>query len=598
MRRACARLTVTCSNWRSVQGHIQEEIRRAEFVAVDLELTGLHMKSERFIGIDRCYSAHRDGARTFLPVQVGICAARRDPTRATPEGGCHWIFSPVSLYIFPRDSGEQHFSASTATLLFLEKCGFDFNRWVRDGIGWLRPNDEEERRRSVQQRIDEVTLLKKGAVSSSGFTSSFPTQTTTPMAPLEIPDGVDKAVVEACRAQIQDWLASTSSAPLDIPMENAFQRLLMHTVIAQEFPQVHSHSSRRGGERFLCIYKSQAEVYEEQLQSLQREMDVIDQEVGVRVLLDEITHKHVPMVGHNCFYDFLHVYQTFYGDLPESIRDFKSSWLQLFPQTLDTKYLAETHELLSSLQPPATLKGLCEFMMQAGSSGQSGAPGGPLPLSVEVNALAGVDYKLPAQGIQLGAGGQPLPGTPGAEEESDASHEAGYDALMTSLVLVHQLSQILGRKRLPWEQLDFGPPRKRASDDPRRSIAEVLPLSLNRIRLVRAQPNVVNLSGRDEADMSRHFLMSGYPASWKKWDLMKAWSPLWVGLSYVDDTSCWVIARNEADAVNLQKIYNMIEDPQFKLYTYEEYRSFQQAGNAQIALPGGEAALSSVGPAA
>ena len=24
-----------------------------------------------------------------------------------------------------------------------------------------------------------------------------------------------------------------------------------------------------------------------------------------------------------------------------------------------------------------------------------------------------------------------------------------------------------------------------------------------------------------QADMSRHFLMSGYPASWKKWDLMK-----------------------------------------------------------------------------
>mmetsp|Transcript_56890 Transcript_56890/g.99449 ORF Transcript_56890/g.99449 Transcript_56890/m.99449 type:complete len:140 (-) Transcript_56890:44-463(-) len=106
-------------------------------------------------------------------------------------------------------------------------------------------------------------------------------------------------------------------------------------------------------------------------------------------------------------------------------------------------------------------------------------------------------------------------------------------------------------------------------------MAEVLPLSLNRIRLVKAQPNVVNLSGRDEADMSRHFLMSGYPAAWKKWDLMKVWSPLWVGLSYIDDSSCWVIARNEADSVNIQKIYKMIEEPQFKLYTYEEYKAMQ-----------------------
>merc|ERR1712048_647675 len=150
---------------------------------------------------------------------------------------------------------------------------------------------------------------------------------------------------------------------------------------------------------------------------------------------------------------------------------------------------------------------------------------------------------------------------------------------MTSLVLVHQLGQILGKKRMPWGQMDFGPPRKRSSDDARRSLAEALPLSMNRIRLVRTQPNVINLSGRDEADMSRHFLMSGYPASWKKWDLMKVWSPLWVGLSYIDDSSCWVIARNEADAVNIQKIFQMIEEPLFQLQSYDEHKQAQAAAS-------------------
>merc|ERR1719468_1100937 len=152
---------------------------------------------------------------------------------------------------------------------------------------------------------------------------------------------------------------------------------------------------------------------------------------------------------------------------------------------------------------------------------------------------------------------------------------------MTSTVLIHQLGQILGKKRLPWSQLDFGPLRRRAPEDARRSLSEALPLSVNRIRLVRAQPNVVNLSGRDEADMSRHFLMSGYPPSWKKWDLMKVWSPLWVGLSYVDDTSCWVIARNEADGVALRRIFQMIEDPQFQFCTYDDYKVSQAA-----AVPG------------
>merc|ERR1719198_243795 len=191
-------------------------------------------------------------------------------------------------------------------------------------------------------------------------------------------------------------------------------------------------------------------------------MEVIDVEVGIRSIFDEITKGRKLLVGHNCFYDFLHLYQTFYGDLPESVQEFKSSWLQLFPQTLDTKYLAEAHELLTSLQPPATLKGLCEFMMQTARQSQ-GAPGSCLPLTFEVNALPGVEYPLPwVPGQVAGTGGA---GTAGGLEAADASHEAGYDALMTSLVLIHQLGHILGKKRLPWEQLDFGAPRRRGQDD-------------------------------------------------------------------------------------------------------------------------------------
>jgi len=574
MQRATVRLTATQRNWRAVRPLILEEIRKAEFVAVDLELTGLHVKSERFIGIDRCYAAHREGARTFVPVQVGICAVRREPSKSKAGGAAHWVLSPASIYVFPRDSGEQHFSVSSATMLFLNKNGFNFNEWVQNGLGWLRPAEEEERRRGVQQRIDEITRLKQ----STHKTPSANADAVPPTAPLDIPDGVDRTVVESARAEIRAWLSTDSRQPLEISMENAFQRLLMHTVIAQEFPQVYSHSSRRGTERFLCVYKSQSEVYDEQLQSLHREMEVIDSEVGVRTLLDEITRAHKPVVGHNCFYDFLHLFQTFYSDLPETIPEFKGSWLQLFPQTLDTKYLAETHELLAGLQPPATLKGLCELMLQTAAQTQ-GTPGGPLPVTFEVNALPGVEYSLPVAAPRLS---ESTDGDAEALQETDSSHEAGYDALMTSLVLIHQLAHILGKKRLPWEQIDFGPLQKRGAQDMRRCLPEVLPLSVNRIRLVKAQPNVINLSGRDEADMSRHFLMSGYPASWKKWDLMKVWSPLWVGLSYIDDTSCWVISRSEADASNIKKIYQMIEEPQFKLHTYEEYRAMQNPPQATL----------------
>mmetsp|Transcript_30140 Transcript_30140/g.54985 ORF Transcript_30140/g.54985 Transcript_30140/m.54985 type:complete len:598 (+) Transcript_30140:148-1941(+) len=589
MRRAAWRSTATTRNWHVVRPSLVEEIRRAEFVSVDLELTGLHVRPERYIGIERCYGAHREGARTFLPVQVGVCAARRVPEKSG-NGATHWVLSPGSIYVFPRgEQSERHFSVSTATLLFLHKNGFDFNDWVRQGVGWLRPSDEDERRRGIQQRIEEVLHLKKGAASAAASASSA--EELQEASPLEIPEGADREVVDTARKQIREWLVSTSTDALEVPMENAFQRLLMHTVIAQEFPQLFSHSSRRGQQRFLCVYKSQSEVYEEQLRSLQREMEVIDAEVGVRSLFDEITQGQKLLIGHNCFYDFLHLYQTFYNDLPETIQEFKASWTQLFPQTLDTKYLAEAHELLASLQPPATLRGLCEFMSQAAHQSQ-GTPGSSLPMTFEVNSLPGVDYQLPTASSHSSASSNDVGGSPSLQsedtsatiDEADSSHEAGYDALMTSLVLIHQLGHILGKKRLSWDHLEFGPIRNRPAGDVRRALSEVLPLSVNRIRLVKAQPNVVNLSGRDEADMSNHFFMTGYPAGWKKWDLMKVWSPLWVGLSWIDDTSCWVIARNQADALSLQKIYKMIEDPQFRLYTFDEYRSMQE-GSATSTRP-------------
>uniref|UniRef100_A0A7S1F3K8 Poly(A)-specific ribonuclease PARN n=1 Tax=Noctiluca scintillans TaxID=2966 RepID=A0A7S1F3K8_NOCSC len=544
---------VTSRNWHAAQPWLVEEIRRAEFVAVDLELTGLHLRSERHVGVERCYTAHRDGAQTFLPVQVGICAARRKDKSAS--GSCNWILSPGSVYIFPRESSERHFSVSKSTLTFLETNGFDFNEWVRHGVGWLRPQEELERRHGVQQRIDEVQNFKKSSLASAASNAGVE------VSPLQIPEGPDRVIVEGAREEIRAWLSSQTSSALEIPMESAYQRLLMHTVIAQEFPQVYSHSSRKGAQRYLSVYKSQSEVYDEQLRSLQREMDVIDGEVGVRSLLDEMSQGQKLLVGHNCFYDFLHLYQTFFGDLPDNLQEFKTSWLQLFPHTLDTKFLSEAHELLSGLQPPATLKGLCDFMMH--TSQNSGIVH---PMTYELNTLPGDTYQLPNSGGAVSA----------VEDEIDSSHEAGYDALMTSLVLIHQLSHIFGKKRISWDQIDFSSlPGKSV----KRTMTDVLPLALNRIRLVKAQPNVVNLSGRDEADMSRHFHMSGFPATWKKWDLMKVWSPLWVGLSWIDATTCWVIARNDNDAMHLMKIFKMMESPQFQLHTYAEYKANEPPSN-------------------
>jgi len=104
------------------------------------------------------------------------------------------------------------------------------------------------------------------------------------------------------------------------------------------------------------------------------------------------------------------------------------------------------------------------------------------------------------------------------------------------------------------------------------ALEDILNLSMNRIRLVKSQPNMINLVGLDEADMRRHFFMCEFPNTWKKWEILKVWSPVWVNISQIDDTSCWIICRNDEDVSNIELIYKMLESPQFKIHTYKEYK--------------------------
>lgn len=62
-----------------------------------------------------------------------------------------------------------------------------------------------------------------------------------------------------------------------------------------------------------CNKRSEEEVYEEQIRRLREEMQRVEDLRGVRQLLDDIAEKKLVVIGHNCFYDFLHIFQTLYG---------------------------------------------------------------------------------------------------------------------------------------------------------------------------------------------------------------------------------------------------------------------------------------------
>lgn len=64
-----------------------------------------------------------------------------------------------------------------------------------------------------------------------------------------------------------------------------------------------------------------------------------------------------------------------------------------------------------------------------------------------------------------------------------------------------------------------------------------------------------------------------------RWDICRVWSPVYVSVSPINQTACWLICRTEEDADNLKMIYNILcqGSKKFTLSTYEEYRELQAA---------------------
>ena len=446
LRRPQKHQTVSFRNWETVWPSLKTAIKEADFVSVDYELTGLHEKQdERYVGIPQSYEAHCQGVKKFIPIQLGICAAKFRDNK--------WTLTPASIYMQPRGDT---FSVSMSALSFLSSNGFNFNEWVSHGLGWLSPAEEEERRAMIQARIDEIKNIS--SADKNARTASEQPGT------VDISDPSDKILIDGIRQRIKEW-QSSGEEMMEIPIESAFQRLLAHTVISQEFPHLFSHSVRRGEERLLCIYQSQAGLLKDQQSSLELELEKLEKERKIRSIFDLISTQKIPIVGHNCFYDLLHTFHCFYGPVPPYVDQFKQKWISKFPRTFDTKYLAEANDILGGLQPPATLRGLCDFMV-AGSK----------------------DAGL----IQVS---ESVPGYDLTGEASDLSHDAGYDAMMTSQVFILQLQHILERRSLSFDLVDWnsGSP----GNSGKIAIHELLRTACNRVRLVKTQPPSINLRERE-----------------------------------------------------------------------------------------------------
>lgn len=317
--------SVTRTNFAQILPQVLEDIESSTFIALDTELTGLQLtrahKNSQMDDLITRYGKLRESVSSFGLLQVGLACFKWSASRQK------YKISAYSFYVFPSAANglqqERKFTCQLGSLTFLSEFKFDFNKAFHEGIPFITRKEE--------------AIIK----SNSAFYNSENGQQKS-QKPLILLKDEEKAIVNEVFDKIDAWLQDETENFLDLPQMNSFQRLIFYQQIPLKYGETLSITKKSNGilsvKRAALDPESRAAALEEEKQQFEK---ALEEQIGFRRVMDCIIDKRIPVIGHNCWVDFLHFYQKFIdNNLPSSLQGFKEEILKCFPKIIDTKYLA------------------------------------------------------------------------------------------------------------------------------------------------------------------------------------------------------------------------------------------------------------------
>lgn len=436
---------VTKSNFESSLADLRRHVRDADFVAIDLEMTGVTSapwrESFEFDRFDVQYLKVKDSAEKFAVVQFGVCPFRWDSSRHC------FVAHPHNFYVFPRqelpvDGPSHEFLCQTTSIDFLAKYQFDFNACIYEGVSYLSREQENEMLRCLNSECDdEMSLLWRNMkeVRDTPLVS---------VADVLFSERMKNRFNEWRKELLQDRKGGSQFLETSNDMKQQFQTIffkmrpavilngftahqlrLIQLVIKKHFKDlVYIRSSGDGSYSELIVYidsdNDKNLLMKEVKDGLRREAEMkIKTAVGFRHVIDLLSSEQKLIVGHNCLLDIAHIYNKFFGPLPLTAEDFVSSIHKYFPYMIDTKILLNTNNVLKHLMKNGSTslsKAFASLCPQiASSSKNSGLAFQPwVEVEVQVDDMRSSNWN------------------------SGAKHEAGYDAFMTGCVFAQACSNL------------------------------------------------------------------------------------------------------------------------------------------------------------
>ncbi|XP_070952349.1 poly(A)-specific ribonuclease PNLDC1 isoform X1 [Macaca nemestrina] len=279
---------------------------------LDIEFTGLrsNLSGPQQISLfdlpSEWYLKTRQSVQQFTICQIGLSVF------SAIEGEANkYIAHSCNFFLFPTTFGilDSEFSLQASSVQFLNQYGFNYNKFLKNGIPYM--NEEQEK------KIRHDILTGNWRVRSSP----------------------DKDQIKAVIDKVTRWLDLAKEGDwMTLPGIAGFQAFEVQLVLRQALPDIWTVLKDEG-----VVVKKVSKQHRWYLQNTSCDRESCWKEKillsarGFSVFFQMLVKAQKPLVGHNMMMDLLHLHEKFFRPLPESYDQFKQNIHSLFPVLIDTK---------------------------------------------------------------------------------------------------------------------------------------------------------------------------------------------------------------------------------------------------------------------
>ncbi|KJH49222.1 CAF1 family ribonuclease [Dictyocaulus viviparus] len=327
---------------------IMRSVSSAAFISVDFEFLGSPSTSGKdsrslFDTPHEQYVKICSVVKRFPPCQLGLACFYDFETGIGT--GSRYSVDVYCITLFKR-SCKSDFSVSPATIRFLVQHGFNFNKFVTDGVTYSNRSELAKLEDKISKDVYDLEVFENGLGER---VRSLKMRILCEMVDESeiFPDHCTKnassrrhsVVIHLFREENEGY--EFDECLWDRPL-NSLEETLVVFALSQEFPDFEFHVNEKRtllyvGRRPVMYYVTNEEKLIRRQESLK---NLLQEIAGISSVFSRIFERKPPLVAHNCFLDLMYIYNCFHAELPVTYAEWKKEVHALLPIIVDTKILA------------------------------------------------------------------------------------------------------------------------------------------------------------------------------------------------------------------------------------------------------------------